>query len=146
MQHGCNSPDSSRGALKRNRCHGLTLSNHRCSPIPRLPQCSFIKAIQYSPSETCPYKRGLCLLSTPLSQRNRKICFTFFNSFTLFKKGGKLLTSAYPPANKLPQHSFIFSIACPDVTVLQRAPRLSVQSIINHCPSYSLACCLHTWI
>lgn len=51
-----------------------------------------------------------------------------------------MLTSTYPSANKLPQHSFIFSIACPDVTVLHRALRLlSVQNIINHCPSYSLS-------
>jgi len=66
--------------------------------------------------------------------------FVFFNSFTLFKKKKKkLLTSTYPSANKLPQHSFIFSIACPDVTVLHRAPRLSAPNIINHRPSYSLS-------
>lgn len=72
IQHRCNSHDSSRGAPKRNLCHVLTLNNHRCSPIPRPPQCSFIRAIHHSPSETCPYKRGLCLLTTLLSQRNRE--------------------------------------------------------------------------
>lgn len=72
IQHGCNSQDTSWGALKRNRCPVLTLNNHWCSPIPRHPQCSFIRTLEYSLSKTCPYKRGLCLLATLLSQRKRE--------------------------------------------------------------------------
>lgn len=83
IQHGCNSQDTSWGALKWNQCPVLTLNNYWHSPITRHPQCSFLRTLQYSLSKTCPSKRGLCLLATLLSQRQREtICFTFFNSFT----------------------------------------------------------------